>query len=251
MRALDIRRVALATLVIAMAGLLLTAMPVVAEAPGDGCVKIDTPDVGKAPQSVTIDGIIITITGWTLKEGETDEYIGFAYTVSGDVSEIEITYQIKGGDEDQSGTLDPAGGTVVYDSPHAISHVTFCVVTTGTTTTTTTEVVTTTTTSTTTTTEPVVTTTTTSITTTTEPVATTTTTSTTTAESTETEPEAEVLGIQVTSTTVAPATLPFTGSETEMAAIGGISLMGIGILLLALTAVKGGETARLEGEEIS
>jgi hypothetical protein len=85
----------------------------------EGCVKIEGSQIGADNVVLDVNGVQVTITGWTEKEG--GEEIGFTYTASGGA----IVYAVKAGTE----TFESDTTTWVHPGEKAkgISNITFCV----------------------------------------------------------------------------------------------------------------------------
>lgn len=90
----------------------------------EGCVRIEGGQIGALPLTINIEGAVITITGWTDKDGEPDEKVGFTFTSSGG----SVAYAVKAGGRtfaaDSSQWVHPAG--TGGSEASGISNITFC-----------------------------------------------------------------------------------------------------------------------------
>lgn len=92
-----------------------------------GCVKIDSDMIGAVPVSASVDGVTVTIIGWTEKDDEPGEYIGFDYIVDGGSFD---TVSVKSGQDISE--MAATGGSWVNPNgtsgsgAKAISNIVFC-----------------------------------------------------------------------------------------------------------------------------
>jgi hypothetical protein len=87
------------------------------------CVKIEGSDIGLLPQTISVGGVSVTLTGWTAKDGSPGEYVGFALTSAGTFS-----FTVKAGTSTFGGSgtswVNPNGTS--GKNAKGISNITFC-----------------------------------------------------------------------------------------------------------------------------
>lgn len=91
----------------------------------EGCVKIEGADIGRAPQTLEVDGVTVTITGWVEKSDSPGEYVGFTVAEEGG----SVVYAVKASGRTFAGTdttWSHPDGTSGSEAS-GISNITFCV----------------------------------------------------------------------------------------------------------------------------
>lgn len=88
-----------------------------------GCVKIEGSQIGQAPQTLSFSGITLTITGWTDKDGQPGEQVGFTFT-----SSAPVLYAVKASTrtfaDSATSWVHPEGTS--GPAANGISNITFC-----------------------------------------------------------------------------------------------------------------------------
>ena len=87
---------------------------------GEGC-KIEGSQIGKVGVRLEHGGVVVTLTSWTPKAGEPNEFMGFTYTLSGASS---VVYTVKAGT--QKYISDQTSWSHPNPTGNAISNVDFC-----------------------------------------------------------------------------------------------------------------------------